>query len=400
MIHKSRQHPSEVLGRRKRNHALTQTALDRQKIAVIGPFPPIRSGIAKHTEAVARALEAREDIEVRRWGFSKQYPAFLYPGGSERDLGRGAQTSGVAESLSGPNPLTWRRTAHEIQLWGPSTLIIPAWTFAVAPALGWISRQVSASSTKVCMIVHNAYDHEAQRLKDRLTSWQLSAADRFVTHNVALAKELETRFPKKPAEVFPHPTFDDVPVARGRLARRSKLELLFFGLVRPYKGLDILLDAMSLVTRDDVSLTIAGEFWKHQEETQARIDRLGPDHSVELLARFASDDEMAELFDRADAVVLPYRSVSGSGVVSLAFHYQKPIIASDLPGFAELLCASGAGWLFKTGNAADLAATVDRLARDDLARASEAAGRSAKELTWSKFASIILCDDEKTEAKI
>ncbi|MEM9425130.1 MAG: glycosyltransferase [Pseudomonadota bacterium] len=367
---------------------------------MIGPFPPIRSGIAKHTEAVARALEAREDIEVRRWSFSKQYPAFLYPGGSERDLGEGAQTSGVAETLSGPNPLTWRRTAREIQLWGPSTLVIPAWTFAVAPALGWIARKVSASSSKVCMIVHNAYDHEAQRLKDRLTSWQLSAADRFVTHNVALAKELETRFPKKPAEVFPHPTFDDVPVATGRLTRRSKLELLFFGLVRPYKGLDVLLDAMPMLTRDDVSLTIAGEFWQHQEETQARIDRLGPGHSVELLAQYVGDDEMAELFDRADAVVLPYRSVSGSGVVSLAFHYQKPVIASDLPGFAEILRASGAGWLFKTGDAAHLAATIDQLGRDDLVRAGEAAGRSARELTWSKFASIILCEDENAEAKI
>ncbi|EEE35994.1 putative glycosyl transferase [Rhodobacteraceae bacterium KLH11] len=389
-----------MLRERERNRALTQSVLDRQKIAVVGPFPPIRSGIAKHTEAVARAFEAREDIEVRRWGFSKQYPAVLYPGGSERDIVKGAQTSGVAESLSGPNPLTWRRTAREIQLWNPSTLIMPAWTFAVAPALGWIARQVSASSSKVCMIVHNAYDHESHRLKDRLTSWQLSAADRFVTHNIALAKELETRFPEKPAKVFPHPTFDDVPVATGQLARRSKLELLFFGLVRPYKGLDILLDAMSLVTRDDVSLTIAGEFWQHQEETQARIDRLGPDHSVELLARYVGDDEMAELFDRADAVVLPYRSVSGSGVVSLAFHYQKPIIASDLPGFAEILRASGAGWLFKTGDAADLAATIDRLGRDDLAGASEAAGRSARELTWSKFVSMILCDDENAGAKI
>lgn len=367
---------------------------------MIGPYPPIRSGIAKHTDAVARAFEARDDVEVRRWGFSKQYPAFLYPGGSERDISKADQASGVAESLSGPNPLTWRRTAREIQLWGPSTLVMPAWTFPVAPALGWIARQVSVARCKVCMIVHNAYDHEANALKDRLTSWQLGAADRFVTHNVALAQELETRFPKTPADIFPHPTFDDVPVATGRLTRRSKLELLFFGLVRPYKGLDILLDAMSLVTRDDVSLTIAGEFWQNEEETQAKIDRLGPEHAVELLARYVSDDEMAELFARADAVVFPYRAVSGSGVVSLAFHYQKPIIASDLPGFSEILSKSGAGWLFKTEDAADLAATIDQLDQETLTDASEAAGRTAKDLTWSKFASIILRDDQCAGEKI
>lgn len=399
MIDKPGQYPSELLWERIRSRALTQSVVDRQKIAVLGPFPPIRSGIAKHTEAVARALEHREDIEVRRWGFSKQYPAFLYPGGSERGTENEDHTSGDVQSLDGSNPLTWQRTAREIQAWGPSILIIPAWTFAVAPALGWVARQVSTSSNTVCMIVHNAYDHEAHWLKDRLTSWQLGAADRFVTHNVALAKELETRFPKKPAEVFPHPTFDDVPVATGRLARRSKLELLFFGLVRPYKGLDILLDAMSLVKRDDISLTIAGEFWKHQEETQEKIKRLGLNHSVELLARYVDDSEMAELFNRADAVVLPYRSVSGSGVVSLGFHYQKPIIASDLPGFSEILGASGAGWLFKTGDAADLAATIDRLSRSDLERASDAAGRLASDLTWSRFASIVQGDAENAGVK-
>lgn len=244
------------------------------------------------------------------------------------------------------------------------------------------------------MIVHNAFDHEAHMLKDRLTSWQLSAADRFVTHNVALAQELEARFPNKPTAVFPHPTFDDVPAAHGRLPRRSSLELLFFGLVRPYKGLDVLLDAMSLVTRDDISLTIAGEFWQDQKAAQTKVNDLGADCSVELLARYVDDNEMAELFERADAVVLPYRSVSGSGVVSLAFHYRKPIIASDLPGFSEILRASGAGRLFKPGDASDLAATLDRLTKDDLAGASEAAARSAKDLTWNKFVSTILGEDE------
>jgi glycosyltransferase involved in cell wall biosynthesis len=364
------------------------------RVAVVGPFPPIRSGIAKHTEAVAKALEARPDTEVRRWGFSKQYPGWLYPGNSERDPNRPASGNGVTETLSGANPWTWHKSAREIQDWRPTTVVMPAWTFAVAPALGWIARQVSAPGVNICMIVHNAYDHEAVGWKDRLTTWQLSAADRFMTHNLALAQDVSARFPDTPVQVFTHPVFDDVPAARGDLQRRSELELLFFGLVRPYKGLDILLDAMQLLKRDGVSLTIAGEFWQDLEETKARINRLGSGNSVELISRYVDETEMAELFHRADAIVLPYRAISGSGVVALAFHYRKAVIASDLPGFAEIVLDGETGWLFRSGDAAELAGILERLDRSQTRSAGEAAGRFGQDLTWDGFVSSFIDGDE------
>ena len=369
---------------------LFEDVTSAQRIAVVGPFPPIRSGIAKHTEAVASALEARAGTEVRRWGFSKQYPGSLYPGSSERDQNRGASVANVQESLSGANPWTWQRTAREILDWNPTIVVMPAWTFAVAPALGWVARKVSARGAKICMIVHNAYDHEAKGWKDRLTTWQLSAADHFVTHNIALAKEVGERFPDTPVEVFPHPVFDDVPSATGKLARRTDLELLFFGLVRPYKGLDILLDAMKLLKRGDVSLTIAGEFWQGLEETKAQIDRLSSKNSIELISRYVDEAEMAELFHRADAIVLPYRAISGSGVVALAFHYRKAVIASDLPGFSEVVRNAETGWLFKSGDATDLAAIIDQFNQAQLKEAGEKAGRSGEDLTWDRFVGTII----------
>ena len=360
-----------------------------QAIAIVGPFPPIRSGVARHTEAVARAFERRPDTAVRRWGFSRQYPGFIYPGGSERDPD-GAGPDGVLETIDGANPLSWHLTYRSVRDWEPDVVIMPAWTFAVAPALGWIARRLAPSRSSLCMIVHNAFDHEKAGWKDRFSSWQLGAADRYITHNTALAGEISTRFPGSPVSVFPHPVFDDVPTAKGALQKRSELELLFFGLVRPYKGLDVLLDAISMVERTDISLTVAGEFWQGFEEAKAAIKGLVPGNSVELISRYVSDEEAAELFRRSDAVVLPYRAVSGSGVVSLACHYRKPVIASDLSGFSEIVRHGETGWLFRAGDAADLAATIDRLEREQLRRAGEASGEFGESLNWDRFAELII----------
>lgn len=361
-----------------------------RRIAVVGPFPPIRSGVARHTEAIAAALEERPGVDVQRWGFSRQYPGFLYPGQSERDPERTAGQRHVQETLDGANPWTWLKTARALLRWRPDVVVIPVWTFAVAPALGLVARHLARRGVKICMVVHNAFDHEAAGWKDRLSTWQLSAASRFVTHNQALADEITARFPDKPVQVFPHPIFDDVPAATGTLPRRRALELLFFGLVRPYKGLDVLLNALERVEKTDLALTIAGEFWQGLDETQARIAQLGARHEIELIPTYVSDQQTAELFHRADAIVLPYRSVSGSGVVSLACHYRRAVIASDLPGFAEIIEHGQTGWLCTTGDADDLAQTLAQLDAAKLRAAGEAAGRYGANLTWARFADVVI----------
>ena len=362
----------------------------RRRVAVVGPFPPIRSGIARHTEAIAQALETREGFDVKRWGFSRQYPGILYPGLSERDPDQLKARDTVKETLDGANPLSWRRTLSEIRDFAPDLVVIPAWTFAVAPSLGWVARGMSKAGAEVCMVVHNAFDHEVSGWKDRLMGWQLSAADRFVTHNQALADETDKRYPTKTAQVFPHPIFDDVPAAIGTLEKRGKLELLFFGLVRPYKGLDVLLDAIERLDSDQVKLTVAGEFWQGLDETKARLEQLDASASVDLIPRYVGDAEMAELFHRADVVVLPYHAVSGSGVVSVAFQYRTAVIASDLPGFADIIHDGKTGWLFKTGDAADLARVIDGLERGQAYIVGEAAGRFGDTLTWDRFADVVL----------
>lgn len=344
--------------------------------------------MARHTAALAREMASGNDLRV--WSFKRQYPRFLYPGGSEQSEGFAAGAIEARAGLDGSNPLTWRRTLREIAAWQPDLVVLPVWTFFLAPALGWIARGLRRSGTETVMVVHNAFDHETAAWKARLSLWQLRQADRFVTHNAALAEVLAQHFAGRPIGVFPHPVFDDFPAPTGALPRAAGIEFLFFGLVRPYKGLDILLEAFARSGRQDARLTIVGEFWRGEDETRALIERLGIADRVDLVARFVTDAEAAEYFQRADVVVLPYRSVTGSGVIPTAYHYGRAVIASDLPGLADVVRDGETGWLVP---ADDVAALGDILAEVTRAQAT-LAGRGARAfgagLTWQNLAALVL----------
>jgi glycosyltransferase involved in cell wall biosynthesis len=241
------------------------------------------------------------------------------------------------------------------------------------------------------MIVHNAADHEGAWWKNTMLRFQLRQATRFLTHNAGLASDLLRLVGDRPVAICAHPVFDDYPEPKYELPRVAALELLFFGLVRPYKGLDIALHALAASGLQDVRLTIVGEFWQGQEETAALIERLGLYEKVALVPRYVSDREAAEYFARCDAVIAPYRSVTGSGIVGLALRYGRPTIASNLPGLAEVISDGSTGWLF---SASDIAALAALLATRVSRQAAEAM-HSALEMrratnSWDRFADATL----------
>ena len=300
-----------------------------------------------------------------------------------------AAPAGVAETLDGANPLSWERTARAVRAWHPDMIVTPAWTFFLAPALARVAAVGGRDGAERCVVVHNAFDHESAPWKRALSTRQLAGADRFVTHNAALAGTLGARFPDVPVDVFPYPVFEDFPAPEGRLPRRAAFELLFFGLVRPYKGLDQLLEALALSGRDDIRLTVAGEFWDGLKETRARISALDLDDRVELVPRYMSDTEAAEFFHRADAVVMPYRSVTGSGVVANALFYGRAVVASDLPGFAEVVRHGETGWLVRPGDPGALADVLRTLDAERARVAGDAARAFGQNLSWDRFADIV-----------
>lgn len=371
------------------------------KVCILGPVAPFRSGIARHTTALARELVQREGVTLSIVSFSVQYPRALYPGESEIDPD-GPRLDGIEADfcINSMNPLSWRKALRRVLRLNPGLCVIPAWTFFLAPCLGWIAKALRRRGIPVTMIVHNAEDHEAARWKAGLSRFQLRQASRFVTHNAAIETDLKRIVPGTPVQICPHPAYDDYPEPEGVLPKRAGFELLFFGLVRPYKGLDIGLRALAEAGIEDVRLSIVGEFWERRSETEALIRQLGLGEKVELVPRYVSDQEAAEYFHRSDVVIAPYRSATGSGVVAMAQWYCRPVVASDVPGLAQAVIDGRTGWLFPAGDISAMARLLNTQASRKTADAMRPALDAVrKELTWSRFADAILVKSSDRQSR-
>lgn len=314
----------------------------------------------------------------------------LFPGESDRahdtESPRDLDVDSRIDSL---NPGSWILAARTIRRFRPDVVLAPGWTFFLAPCFAFILASLRRRGIKVIAVVHNPADHDATPLRTWLTRLQLWQADAYITHTHELARRITSLIPGARVRVHPHPVFD-YPQAKGILRKRDDLELLMFGIVRAYKGLDILLQALSLAKRQTVRLTVVGEIWKDVGDVRQRIQELGIEGQVELVQRYVTDAEAAEFFARADAVVLPYRSVTGSGVLPLAFHYGKPVAVSDLPGLSELV-GEGTGWVLPVGDARAWAHAIDHLISRDAAAEMQSSIRRARQyLTFDAFAETLL----------
>jgi D-inositol-3-phosphate glycosyltransferase len=361
------------------------------RIAIIGPVEPFRSGVARHTTALARALAGRPATQVRVYSFSRQYPRRLFPGESDREVDAHPPADlDVRFIIDSLNPLSWLAAARQVTAFDPHLVVAPAWTFFLAPCLAAVVAHVRFwQGAPAVSVVHNAADHERSAMKVLLSKMQLLQASAYVTHTHALAESIRNVVAGAKVEVCVHPVFH-YPKASGTLSKRADLELLQFGLLRPYKGLDVLLDALALLPQRSLHLSVVGEAWQDLATVKRKVASLGLEDRVELVPRHVSDVEAAEYFARADAVVLPYRSVTGSGVLPLAFHYGKPVIVSDLPGLLELIEESETGWSFPVGDADSLA----RLLAQHVTRAacvSMLPAISGVSQTWSfdRFAEVV-----------
>jgi glycosyltransferase involved in cell wall biosynthesis len=326
-------------------------------LGLTGPVFPYRGGIAQHTTLLHRALRARGCVETV--SFRRQYPAWLFPGKSQLEPGGAGHAEEGVQYLLEPFDLrSWVRTLRRFETAGAQAVIIPWWSSFWAPCFGFLASRLERGGTRVVVLCHNAEEHESGRLRSAVARRFLGSRNRFLAQTQADAETLRRLAPGARVAVHPHPAFHQFPEARGLLPRRARLELLFFGFVRAYKGLDLLTDAMSRLDGAHVFLTVAGEWWLKGREQRALRERLGRAANVEVLDRYVPAGEAAELFHRADAVVLPYRSATGSGVVPLAYRYGRPVIAARVAGLEEAVEDGATGRLFAPGDPAALATTI------------------------------------------
>ena len=325
------------------------------KIVIVGPAYPLRGGIANFNEALCRAL-VRAGHEAKIYSFSLQYPSLLFPGKTQFDTGKGPGDLNIVTSINSINPLTWFRTAAAIQEEKPDLVIFRFWLPFMGPSLGTIARRLR-KHTKVIAITDNVIPHEKRMGDAVLTRYFIHSCDGFVTMSRSVLDDL-TQFTDTTNKVFlPHPIYDIFGEKTDRSTALKHLGLpeaqryiLFFGFIRRYKGLDLLLEAMAdeRVRKSGIKLIVAGEYYEDAKPYTDLIEKHHLGDAVILHTHFIPSEEVKYYFCASDLVVQPYRSATQSGVTQIAYHFEKPMLVTNVGGLAEIVPDHKAGYVTDT----------------------------------------------------
>lgn len=355
------------------------------RLALVGPSWPYRGGISRTTTKLAEALDRRGSLAAFLTA-ARQYPRFLYPG--TRDIDPGAcRRLAIAEPSFGVfQPLSWRRLAKRLRTVGADAVALPYWTAAWAPMEAWLAR---AEVPPLVAIVHNPCDHDAGWLARSGANFVLARCSGFLCHASSVASGLREKFPQIPVQVHPlamEPTGGaNREEARRRLGlSEGNVAFLSFGLIRPYKGVDVLVDAITRLPADSPAvLLLAGEPWGPLDgETRRRIERLAAAGKAIVRLEWVPEEDVPTWLAAADVMVLPYRAATGSAVAAQALGHGLPLVASAVGGLAEIVEDGRNGLLVPPSDASALAAALSRLLDPEL-RARLAAGARAVAAAWS-----------------
>lgn len=363
------------------------------RIAILSCFYPFRGGIAQFNAHILEELG--RDNEVRAFNFTRQYPKLLFPGKTQyvtpEDEAAPVESTAVLDTI---NPFTWARTARLIRKWQPDLLILRYWMSWFAPSLGYVVRHCGCKSIA---ILDNVIPHEPHFFDKPLTKYFLKGCDGFVTLTNAVADDLKALKPDARYEVFPHPVYDHFgePLTREDACRQLGLDparktLLFFGLIREYKGLDILLEAFRGLP-DDYQLVIAGEPYGSFEKYQRILDSLPGKDRVKVFPQYIRDSEVKLYFSAADVSVLPYRTATQSGISAASYHFDVPLIVTDVGGLKETIGERGTGLVAPKADPEDVRKEIVRYFEDaSIAPACREAIKKEKErLSWNRFCSCL-----------
>ncbi|RLD50439.1 MAG: glycosyl transferase family 1, partial [Bacteroidetes bacterium] len=326
----------------------------KRKIIIIGSAYPLRGGLSAYNERLAKAyLENGNDVTV--YTFSLQYPNFLFPGKTQYSDGPPPENLNIKIKINSINPLTWLKTGNEIKKLKPDLVIIKFWIPFMAPSLGKIARIIRKNKySKVISIIDNIIPHEKRPGDKMLGNYWVNSVDGFIAMSKSVLNDLNTFDKKKPKLFCPHPLYDNfggiIPkeVAKKQLGLGLKTNyILFFGFIRDYKGLDILLEAMAteIISGLPLKLLVAGEFYTDSKPYHDIIKRHNLTDKLVLATDFIPDNEVGKYFCASDMVVQPYKDATQSGVTQIAYHFHKPMITTDVGGLAEIVPNGKVGYV-------------------------------------------------------
>lgn len=367
------------------------------KITIISTAYPLRGGIAQYTGILYAKLRQHHDVDVIT--FKRQYPAFLFPGKTQIETSTDESVKIESDvMLDSIGPLSWYRAYRKIKRTKPDLIIFKYWMPFFAPCFGVICWLVHRfTETRILYICDNVIPHEKRPGDIALTRFAFRHADYFIAQSAVVREDLLKLKPKARYKEIPHPVYDIFGSLRPKreakeaLGYRHSKVILFFGYVRAYKGLDLLLRALPRIREQvDVGLAVVGEFYEKETIYTDLIDELKIGDSVYLNADFVPNERVSLFFSAADVVVLPYKSATQSGIVQMAYHLDKPCIVTDVGGLSEVVLNNRTGYVVSPGDISALADAVIRFYKEDReAEFSFNVKQEKKKYSWENMTAAI-----------
>lgn len=369
------------------------------KIVIVGTSHPYRGGIAAFTDRLATEFVGEgTDIEVVT--FKLQYPSFLFPGKTQYSDTNVPEGFPIERKVNSINPLNWIKVGKEIRKKNPDIVIFTYWMSFFAPCFGKIARVIKCNRHTKCIgLIHNMIPHEKSLLDKMFPPYFVKAMDGFVALSKSVLDDVASLDKhNKPKCFVPHPLYDHFGeiVSRDEAIGHLNLDVnyryfLIFGLVRAYKGLDLLIDAFDdeRLRKYPVKLIVAGEFYDDPKPYLEQIEKHGLQDLVIIQNQYISDDDVKYYFNASDIVVQPYKSATQSGVTQIAYHFEKPMLVTNVGGLGEIIPNGKVGYVVEPNPLSIADALVDFCENDRFDRFVDGVRKEKQKYQWSNMTDAI-----------
>ncbi len=327
-----------------------------KKIIFVGTAHPLRGGIATFNERLSQEIiKEVEGVDLTIYSYSLQYPKILFPGKTQYSSAEAPKGLKIISAINSMNPFNWWRVGRQIRKEKPDLVLVKYWIPFMGPNSGFILRQIKKNKhTKVICVIDNMVPHE-KRFGDKMfTRYFVKPVDAFVAMSDQVMEDLSLFDTKKPRALSPHPIYDNFgqKVSREEALKNLNLDpeyryILFFGIIREYKGLDLLLKAFGdeRLKGKKIKLIVAGEYYEKEEKYTELIDQLGIQDQLIIENRFIPNDDVANFFCASDLVAQPYKSATQSGVTQIAYHFEISMLVTNVGGLPEIVPHNKVGYV-------------------------------------------------------
>mgnify|MGYP001158616553 FL=1 len=365
------------------------------KIVVVGTFPPYRGGISNFYQTLFERLSQNHNVTAIN--FSLQYPSILFPGKSQYDNNLKSDFK-IERIINSINPITWKKAATKIIDIKPDIVIFKYWMPFFAPSFGSIIRDVKKSTNiKSLVICDNIIPHESRFFDNILTKYFFKYIDYFIVMSKSVENDLLTLFPNAKYSYTPHPLYDifgksiNKDLSKRELKIKEGKLILFFGLIRPYKGLDLLIEAANIIKNKltDFKILAIGDCYDNPEPYSKMIDKYKINDIFDLRFEFVPNDKVHLYFSASDVIVLPYKSATQSGIVPVAYHFNKPVIVTNVGGLSEIVQQGNTGYIVEP-DSTQISDSIIKFYNDsEKINFKENIKLFNKNFTWEKFIKVI-----------